>query len=64
VVEGTLPPGITLRFDEQAHPDYGTLGGAPSAAGRYSFVVEVGCYGTNFAGQVGRKGFTITVRER
>jgi len=59
VIEGELPPGLTLEFSEQERR--GVLSGVPYQAGEYTFQVAAYCYGTMVSGQTGVQEYTLTV---
>lgn len=59
VVEGTLPPGLELEYEDT---DYSArIYGTPTQAGTFTFTISVWCYGTQESGQTGEKQFTLTV---
>ena len=57
-----LPPGLTLRHERGR--SFATISGTPTAAGRYAFVLDAWCLGTNVTGQTGSRGYGITVDHR
>ena len=60
LAEGRLPSGLTLshqRLDSAA-----TISGTPREPGRYVFIIEAACLGTNRSGQQGRQVDTLVVR--
>ena len=60
ISEGTLPGGLTMEKVEGE--DAVRISGTPQEAGTFPFRVFVWCYGTNVSGQVGEKGYTLTVK--
>ncbi len=58
VLEGTLPAGFTLEY---VSGETAILTGTPEETGRFEFVVQAMCYGTNTSGQVGEKTYTLMV---
>ncbi len=58
VREGTLPAGLTLEY---VSGETATLTGTPEETGRFEFIVQAMCYGTNTSGQVGEKTYTLVV---
>jgi hypothetical protein len=58
--QGRLPHGLTGYFDGEKQTF--TITGTPTEAGIYSFEVSAICYGTNRAGQMGSKDFTLVVK--
>jgi hypothetical protein len=56
-----LPPGLTLSYDE-SRDGIASIDGTPTTAGRTSITVDAWCYGTNRAGQTGKRVYELVVR--
>jgi hypothetical protein len=57
-----LPPGLTLRYEENAST--AQIEGVPEKAGSFEFTVRALCYGTNVSGQTGERRYTLLVKQQ
>jgi hypothetical protein len=56
-----LPPGLTLAYDRDRRDGTASIDGTPTTAGRTSITVDAWCYGTNRAGQTGKRVYELVV---
>ena len=57
----SLPPGLTLTYDERRDHGIASIDGTPTATGRTSLTVDAWCYGTNRPGQTGKHVYELVV---
>jgi hypothetical protein len=56
-----LPVGLALDYPP-GDGNTATLGGTPAYSGKYIFIIQAKCYGTNRSGQVGEIQYTLLIK--
>ena len=59
VVEGSLPPGLELLFDEASGS--AQISGTPTEGGTFKVTIAASCLGTSVNGQTGQQQYELVV---